>query len=1000
MDLIELNEAFAAQVLAVLAEWGMDVDRRPAQPVNGSGISLGHPIGATGARILTTMLHELDAARGPLRPGDDVHGFPDTSRVWDEVRDRLVATHRVVTYDVRGTGDSDVPAGRDGYRFERLADDLVAVADLVSPGEPVHVVGHDWGAIQAFEAATSADHAARLASFTCVSGASFDHVGRLLRHHLRPSPRPWEGLSALASQVPRSWYVYLFQVPWLPEQVFRSGLGARMVRRLEPLEPREGHPADSFVSDAANGVNLYRANLGRVLRPRRDHVHVPIQVVVGDGDPFASTRLFDQLVDLAPQAWLRVVHGGHWLPRSHPDTVVEAVRALVEHVDEGSEPPPCRPPAWGRTLPGRTAPWRWAPGSPLRGSRAWHRCPRTRESSRGRSYRIGGGRDALDTTGPVPGPGGRRRVVAVVGLRRGTSNTSWTHASDLLLVVHHDGFIGYCSPPTRRYVPATGTPVHIASLAHRLDPNDVEPVLEAWSRVQGAPGIVDHVQVRVRRDDGRMRVLAATLSNLSHVDPGPGVVVNARDITDELAVRARFEDHLVRDGLTGLANRPALLDDLRRRSAAGPSFALVLVDVIGMSGLNDRSGTSRSTCCCGRWPSGWSSRRRARCPWWPAYVRRRVRHRGPRTSRPSRTPSGPGRGQRHRRRTVSALPGGGTIALQLRVGVAWSAQSDGTPGGLLTDADLALSDLATSHEPGGAGVRRRAAAAAPPSVAARARAPAPRRARPAGPAVPARGGPAHGAGAAAWRRWSGGSTRSWGGSGPSEFIPVAEHSGVIVPIGRWVLQEATRQLARWRRAGLAEGLCMAVNASACELLDVDLPATVAAAVAAAGIAPDTCASRSAETALADELPATTHVVRVAGRHGGHHPHRRLRYLVLLVRPGATLPVPRAQDRPCVRVGPGRRPHDGGPGRGHAVHRARAAPAGRRGGRRDHRPARRARAARLHLRPGLPAGPARSRRPRWAPCSPSRPTTARESSRSKRSQIVRSTSRARCTCSSA
>ena len=44
------------------------------------------------------------------------------------------------------------------------------------------------------------------------------------------------------------------------------------------------------------------------------------------------------------------------------------------------------------------------------------------------------------------------------------------------------------------------------------------------------------------------------------------MVVNARDVTDELAVRARFEDHLVRDGLTGLANRPALLDDLRRRS--------------------------------------------------------------------------------------------------------------------------------------------------------------------------------------------------------------------------------------------------------------------------------------------------------------------------------------------------------------------------------------------------------------------------------------------------
>jgi acetyl-CoA C-acetyltransferase len=57
MDLVELNEAFAVQVLAVLEGWGgYDQDRLN---VNGSGISLGHPIGATGLRMVTTLLHEL-----------------------------------------------------------------------------------------------------------------------------------------------------------------------------------------------------------------------------------------------------------------------------------------------------------------------------------------------------------------------------------------------------------------------------------------------------------------------------------------------------------------------------------------------------------------------------------------------------------------------------------------------------------------------------------------------------------------------------------------------------------------------------------------------------------------------------------------------------------------------------------------------------------------------------------------------------------------------------
>ena len=62
MDLVELNEAFACQVLAVLKGWGWnDPDRLN---VNGSGISLGHPIAATGVRVMTTLLHELERRKG------------------------------------------------------------------------------------------------------------------------------------------------------------------------------------------------------------------------------------------------------------------------------------------------------------------------------------------------------------------------------------------------------------------------------------------------------------------------------------------------------------------------------------------------------------------------------------------------------------------------------------------------------------------------------------------------------------------------------------------------------------------------------------------------------------------------------------------------------------------------------------------------------------------------------------------------------------------------
>jgi acetyl-CoA C-acetyltransferase len=65
LDVIELNEAFAVQVLACLADWGLDAEDPRLNP-RGSGISLGHPIGATGIRMLATLAHELPDLDGNL----------------------------------------------------------------------------------------------------------------------------------------------------------------------------------------------------------------------------------------------------------------------------------------------------------------------------------------------------------------------------------------------------------------------------------------------------------------------------------------------------------------------------------------------------------------------------------------------------------------------------------------------------------------------------------------------------------------------------------------------------------------------------------------------------------------------------------------------------------------------------------------------------------------------------------------------------------------------
>ncbi|CAN5734028.1 thiolase family protein [soil metagenome] len=63
LDLVELNEAFAAQSLAVIHEWGMDAEDERLNP-NGGAIALGHPLGCSGARILTTLVHEMGRRDG------------------------------------------------------------------------------------------------------------------------------------------------------------------------------------------------------------------------------------------------------------------------------------------------------------------------------------------------------------------------------------------------------------------------------------------------------------------------------------------------------------------------------------------------------------------------------------------------------------------------------------------------------------------------------------------------------------------------------------------------------------------------------------------------------------------------------------------------------------------------------------------------------------------------------------------------------------------------
>jgi pimeloyl-ACP methyl ester carboxylesterase len=252
-----------------------------------------------------------------------VHGYPDTSAVWDLVAAELIDHLHVVTYDVRGAGRSERPPVVADYGSEHLVADMAAVIDALAAGGPVHLVGHDWGSIQGWEAVAGDPPAlgGRIASFTSISGPSLDHVASFmrsapLRHRIR--------------QVMRSWYVMALRVPGLAEGAWRLVIARRWPARLgrvEGVAPTDTHPAPTLLADGIAGLNLYRANVGGRLRTVRERPSpVPTLVLVPTRDAYVTPALAHWAVRVGgDQVQTREVAARHWVILSHPKLVAEAI---------------------------------------------------------------------------------------------------------------------------------------------------------------------------------------------------------------------------------------------------------------------------------------------------------------------------------------------------------------------------------------------------------------------------------------------------------------------------------------------------------------------------------------------------------------------------------------------------------------------------------------------------------------------------------------------------
>jgi pimeloyl-ACP methyl ester carboxylesterase len=260
-----------------------------------------------------------------------LHGFPECWYSWRHQLKALGARYHVVAPDMRGYNLSDKPARVEDYRVERLTDDVMGLVRHFGAGEAA-VVGHDWGAAVAW----------------AVAETHPEYVWKLAALQVPPG-KVWAKNMTLR-QLLKSWYMFFFQLPSIPEWLIRRDDFAG----LEETFRKTARPGTFSETDLAilksalrepgaltAAVNYYRANVGAILRrrfqkkeePKADtRVRVPTLFIYGERD-FAivpeTVRGVGEYVD-APYREVRLGRANHWVQQEHPAEVNAALLGFLD----------------------------------------------------------------------------------------------------------------------------------------------------------------------------------------------------------------------------------------------------------------------------------------------------------------------------------------------------------------------------------------------------------------------------------------------------------------------------------------------------------------------------------------------------------------------------------------------------------------------------------------------------------------------------------------------
>lgn len=246
-----------------------------------------------------------------------LHGFPEFWYSWRQQIEPLAsAGFRVIVPDQRGYNKSSKPRRAASYALTELTSDVLAIAAQLGQ-DRIFLAGHDWGAAVAWSLALL--HPQRIAKLAILN---VPHPS-VMRRYLNTNRR----------QLRRSWYMFFFQLPWLPEAAFSAfnfRLGVRsLVRSSRPNtfsnEDLEQYRAAWSQPGALTAMlNWYRAAFRYRSKFPDSTVHVPTRILWGERDAFLLSAMAQDSLRYCDSAELYTfANATHWLQHEEPVRVSE-----------------------------------------------------------------------------------------------------------------------------------------------------------------------------------------------------------------------------------------------------------------------------------------------------------------------------------------------------------------------------------------------------------------------------------------------------------------------------------------------------------------------------------------------------------------------------------------------------------------------------------------------------------------------------------------------------